>query len=281
MARTSWPALHLQLPDADRVRLGNLIWAAIDDLHPTAIDDSEPGAIVAYFAREDVRAHAAARLRRDLAPLGLSVREFDVPDEGWAERSQAAIAAVRVGRLTIAPPWDRPADAANTIVIVPSMGFGTGHHASTRLCLAALQRLDLAGCSVIDVGTGSGVLAIAAIRLGASSALAIDTDDDAMASARENVDANGVADQVTCECGDVRMIAAPPADVVMANLTGPLLIASAHNLARITRPRGHLIFSGLLDSEEESVISAYAGLARLRSREADSDWIGLLLERSV
>lgn len=280
MARTSWPALHLQLPHADRVRLGNLIWAAIDDLHPTAIDDSEADAIVAYFAGDDLRAQAAAHLRRELAPLGLTVREFDVPDEGWARRSQAAIAAVRVGRLTIAPPWDRPADASDAIIIVPSMGFGTGHHASTRLCLAALQRLDLAGCTVIDVGTGSGVLAIAAIRLGARSALAIDTDDDALASARENVEANGVADRVTCEHCDVREITAPPANVVMANLTGPLLIASAHDLARSTLPRGHLIFSGLLDSEEDAVVSAYAGLASLGERDREDGWMGLTLRVS-
>lgn len=236
--------------------------------------------MVAFFSRDDQRADAAIHLRRELGRLGLVVAEVDVEDERWAERSQASIKAVRIGRLTIAPPWDCPVACPETIVIVPSMGFGTGHHPSTRLCLEALQRLDLAGRTVIDIGTGSGVLAIAAIRLGARSAIALDTDEDALSCARENATANGVDDRVSRERSDVRGCAARPADVVLANLTGPLLIASAGDVANLTRPGGWVILSGLLESEEGPVLSAFQDFAHLDSRAAEGEWVGLVLTRA-
>ena len=282
MPRTSWPALRLHLPSADRERLGYLLWAALDDLRPTAIEDrtERDGTLVVFFPLDGQRSDAAARLRQELGRLGLVVAEIDVKDEGWAERSQASITAVRVGRLTIAPPWDCPVPSPETIVIVPSMGFGTGHHQSTRPCLEALQRLDLLDQTVIDAGTGSGVLAIAAVRLGARAAIGLDTDEDALSCARENAALNGVGDRVSWERSDVRGFAARPGDVVMANLTGPLLIASARDLVRLARPGGFLILSGLLGSEEIEVVSAFQDVARFDSRAAEGEWVGLLLTRT-
>ena len=148
-----------------------------------------------------------------------------IADEDWAARSQAGLKAVTVGGIIVAPPWDVPL----TIVIQPSMGFGTGHHATTRLCLTALQRLNVRGREVLDVGTGSGVLAIAASRLGAAGVRAFDDDQDAIQAAWENLALNPGA-VVTMLVGDLRTLDLEPAHLVLANITGGMLIASAARL---------------------------------------------------
>ena len=136
-----------------------------------------------------------------------------------------------VRRLTIAPPWTvtdalRAQAPGPIIVIQPSMGFGTGHHASTRLCLELLQRISVAGKRVLDIGTGSGVLSIASRALGANRVVGIDVDPDALTNARENLELNSVRDGIELIESDVRAhsIGTSAAyDVILANLTGSLL----------------------------------------------------------
>jgi ribosomal protein L11 methyltransferase len=195
----------------------------------------------------------------------------DVADEDWATRSQENLRALRVGNVIVAPPWDVP----TTIVIQPSMGFGTGHHATTRLCLAALQRLDLSGRSVLDVGTGSAVLAITASRLGAADVTGIDDDGDAIHAAWENLALNPGA-AVSLVEGDFRTLELIPADVVLANLTGALLIAGAERLRRLVNARGRLILSGLMTHEEADVVSALSAFT-VEQRSEEDGWVCVLL----
>ena len=165
------------------------------------------------------------------------------------------------------------------IVIEPSMGFGTGHHASTRLCLAALQTIALDGRDVVDVGTGSGVLAIAAARLGAAGAVGIDNDPDAIQSAEENWQLNGRPDNVRFALADLGAQPLPSADVVTANLTGALLIRAAQRLLDAVRPDGTLVASGILAEERDRVVAAFAPAAIVWEREEDG-WIGLSVKKS-
>jgi ribosomal protein L11 methyltransferase len=253
----TWPALEIQLADDD-----DLIQAFLIDFNLAAIDDSRY-----FFHSSDDRDRAATALGTQFPEI--DVHPVDVPDEDWAARSQAALGAVTVGALTIAPPWDVP--DPSTIVIQPSMGFGTGHHATTRLCLAALQRVDLRGRSVIDVGTGSGVLAIAARRLGASGVLAIDDDPDAIASAEANVRLNQES-RIALEIADFRSAKIGQFDLVIANLTGALLIASADRLESLSILDGHLILSGFMEHEEQEVLRTFGGCA-LEWRAQEDEWV--------
>jgi ribosomal protein L11 methyltransferase len=274
----SWPALEVQQADADALEL---IQAFLTDFNVAAIDDNVPELPLFFFRDPAERERAAAALTKAFPMIRL--RAEDVPDEDWAARSQANLRAVTVGALTIAPPWDVPARApsaesrvpASIIVILPSMGFGTGHHATTRLCLAALQQIDLTGRSVIDVGTGSGVLAIAARRLGASGVLALDDDPDAITAAAENVALNHET-RIALEVADLRASKIGQFDLVIANLTGALLTASADRLQSFAAAGGHLVLSGFMDHEERAVLAAFGGCS-VDSRAQEDEWVCVVL----
>jgi len=158
------------------------------------------------------------------------------------------------------------------------MGFGTGHHATTRLCLAALQTIDLRGTAMLDLGTGSGVLAMAAARLGAARATGIDDDPDAIQSARENLEINHDLQSVSFDVADLAAAKLPPADVVTANLTGALLLRSADIVLAAVRAGGTLIVSGLLSHERGEVCAAFAPAAVVWEREEDG-WVGLAMKK--
>jgi ribosomal protein L11 methyltransferase len=202
-------------------------------------------------------------------------------DEDWARRSQASLRAVRAGRIAVAPPWDLDGLAAEpgvlTVVVEPAMGFGSGHHATTRLCLEALQRCDLAGRRVLDVGTGSGVLALAAARLGAASVLAIDVDPDALANARGNAALNGCPPNVEFKQADFRHDPALAGDIVVANLTGGMLQAGADELRRTVARGGHLIISGITEEERDQVYVALTAGLSMEWQAEEAGWCCALL----
>jgi ribosomal protein L11 methyltransferase len=158
------------------------------------------------------------------------------------------------------------------------MGFGTGHHATTRLMLAALQKLDLHNRTVLDVGCGSGVLAIAAVLLGARGAVGVDSDPDALTSAAENVALNGVGDRVQLRTDDLADLTAP-ADIVLANLTGGVLERYAGTLSALVAPSGRLIVSGIM-ATESTVLPALAQFLTLETVDSEDEWIcGSLVAR--
>lgn len=274
MASTrTWPALDADVGAiADRI---DLFQAALADYDVSAINEDARCWRV-FFQTTAERDRAVHALRASFSDV--TIRSLDVPDENWAARSQAALRAVRVGEIVVAPPWDVPERSdATVIVIQPSMGFGTAHHATTRLCLAALQRLDLTGRSVTDVGTGSGVLAIAASVLGATPVFGFDDDADAVAAARENLALNPRA-AVTVSVGDVRTSDHPRSDIVLANLTSGLLISAAADLRRLTNDGGRLILSGFMSSEESEVLRAFAPLGGVEHRADEEEWVCATLQ---
>ena len=267
-----YPALTVGRADAD------LVLAVADDYFPSAAE-SDNDSITIYFRQADAR--DAARLAIVRAFPGASVDVRDVDDEDWARRSQQNLEPITVGRLTVFPSVEsRAAKAATSdgdlsIVVQPSMGFGTGHHATTRLCLLALQSGPLTGRSVLDVGTGSGVLAMAAVRLGAAGAVGIDNDADAVESARENLSLNPDITGVRFEVSNLED-AASSADIVTANLTGAVLVREAGRLLRLVAPGGRLIVSGLLAAEREAVVEALSS-GRILWESSDAGWVAIAL----
>jgi ribosomal protein L11 methyltransferase len=261
----------------------DLLLAELHDLNPTAVEEL-PDGLRAFFVTADDRDRAIAHLRLH---ADLTCEPIDVPDDDWAARSQAALQPITVGRVTVAPPWtvtdDLRARASQLIVIQPSMGFGTGHHASTRLCLDWLQRTSLDRAAVLDVGTGSGVLAIAAIGLGAASVTGIDVDPDALTAARDNGDRNPDGSRIDWWELDLSAAAGMLSrtfDVICANLTGGLLVRDAPTLTALASPGGHLIASGFQSHESAYVIEAFrvAGW-RLDGHIEEDDWVGARLRR--
>lgn len=278
MAKATHPALDLRFgPGPGAGSLQDFLYAELDDFEPLAIHEHESGdGWRVFFRTRDQRDRARDALRAEFRNALLDLAAVDVADEDWARRSQADLKAVRVGRVVVAPPWDEPRTSTGIVVLIePSMGFGTGHHATTRLCLRLLQDLDLAGRRVIDVGTGSGVLAIAAAKLGAMGVLGVDNDADALSNARENVARNGVS--VDLRHAEIAALEAPPADVVLANLTAAVLQRAAGALTRLAVAGGTLIVSGFAPEELREVSSSLSCATVRALREGD--WAAACLRK--
>ena len=274
------PALDVHTP-ADDARLTPLLDALLDDCEPFAIEDLAPSRRRVHFFSAQARDAAARVIGSRFGPDGVSTRPVDVPHGNWAARSQANLRAVRVGGIVVAPPWDVP-DAArgDTVVVIrPSMGFGTGHHPSTRLCLRALEALPLAGRSVLDLGTGSGVLAILAALHGARPVFAIDNDSDAAATARANAALNGVERCVEVRCADARTGPLPAAAVTVANIHAALACQAAGRLADLVIAGGALVVGGITGADEDAVRRALAPCGAPEARYAEGGWVALTIRR--
>lgn len=284
MPTTVWPVIRLvfraPLDEATRDRL----LLDVDDCAVLALDETADD-ISLHFGQADQRDAALALLRaRGWADVAALEAE-SVADEGWAARSQAALLAVRVGNVIVAPPWDRPApdgedDDLIVIEVEPSTGFGTGHHQSTRLCLRALQTLSLRGGRVLDIGTGSGVLAVAAARLGAAHSLGIDNDPDAIEAAEDTLRRNDVGADGTVQLA-LRGFDDPgldPADVVCANLTGALLRAQGARVQALIAPGGCAVLSGFTKDEARWVREAF-DQCDVEAELEEEYWIAYVMRR--
>jgi ribosomal protein L11 methyltransferase len=222
----------------------------------------------------------------DLGELGaevdgaaIEVTSEEIPDD-WADRWRDFHKPVEIaGRIVVAPSWaDEAEPGLERIVVDPGQAFGTGAHATTRMCLELLVELAGAGHAdgpLVDWGTGSGVLAIAAAKLGWAPVSGCDHERAALEAAAENAVANGV--EVALERRNLRAEAAPAAPTAAANLTAPVLLEVA---ARLEQAPQRIVCSGLLHREADDVATAFAahGFAA-RRRLADGDWIALLLAR--
>lgn len=183
----------------------------------------------------------------------------DIPQRDWESSWREGLSATETGRrLVIRPSWVSYSNRENRIEVIidPKMAFGTGQHATTALCLEALEGFDLRGMRVIDAGTGSGVLSIAAVKLGAQEAHGFDNDEWSVENARENAVLNSVADRITVDLADLLTWHAQPADIILANLISGVLIPNLAIFRYLLKPLGAVVFSGLLFEEEAAFAKA-------------------------
>ena len=227
--------------------------------------------------------HIGVGLVRQLAPLPeLTEREID--EQEWEEAWKAGFAPLRVGRrLLVRAPWHAapaaPGDVA--IEIDPGLAFGTGHHPTTRHMLECVERFAAPGARVLDVGAGSAILMVAALKLGAARAVGLDIDPVAVKTARANLRANGVAARASVLRGTLPhpRVADGAFDLALANIAGAALVSLAPHLRAALRPGGRLAASGVLADHAPSVEQAFAANAlRLTDSLTDADWVTLACE---
>jgi ribosomal protein L11 methyltransferase len=257
-----------------------LLWeagtAGIEVLAGTLPGGDDRAVLLAYFDG-DARPHGLAARLADV-----TIEEIPVPDVDWVARFREGFRPSQAGGFVIAPPWDIPPGSpeATTLVVDPGRAFGTGSHETTRLCLAALEeraaRRPLG--RVLDVGAGTGLLAIAALRLGAPSATATDLDPEATSASQVHARLNGVCLHVVRADG-VAAFRPGTFDLVLANLTAPLLQHLAPDLGALPRPGGALVLSGLLEADGPAVQEAFAALGPPRVSH-DGEWVALAYERT-
>ncbi|HEX7949831.1 MAG TPA: 50S ribosomal protein L11 methyltransferase [Candidatus Limnocylindrales bacterium] len=263
----------------------------VDEGLATRLDPTRPATVRAYVpARSRADADAAARevdaalghLRAfGLRPIG-ELRTRLVDEADWAEAWKAHFPVLRIGRrIVVRPTWRRHRAAPGEVILAldPGMAFGTGLHPTTRLCLLGLEALAdagaVAGARAVDVGSGSGILSIAAAKLGAFDVLAIDIDPIAVEATAANATRNRLGGVIRARAGSLPT-GEPAADLVVANLIASLVVRLAPELAAAVRPGGRWLASGIFRDRESEVRAAFDAVGiETTDRWAEEDWVAL------
>lgn len=254
------------------------------------VDTSRPFKVRTYVAAQDLDGRIIDDLRQALWHLGHlrsigPLTTTTLKEEDWANAWKAHFPVHRIGqRVVVRPPW-LPYEGADHDVVVeldPGMAFGTGLHPSTKLSMVGLEAAMVQDATVLDVGTGSGILAIAAVKLGARRVDAVDIEPVAVRATVENAARNGVADQIRVAEGSVGtggpFDEAGPYDIVLANIIARVLIELAGGLAAVSKPEGTLILAGIIESREPDVATTFLehGFGVVDRRQ-EHDWVSLTL----
>jgi ribosomal protein L11 methyltransferase len=274
-------------PFCDALIEAGALSASIEDADAGTADEKpqfgEPGSLATpgwersrVVALLEADADVATLLGTAARALGLPVPAFSVEpvaEQNWVRLTQSQFDPIRVsGRLWIVPSWHEAPDPASiNLILDPGMAFGTGSHPTTRLCLEWLEREIRGGERVLDYGCGSGILAIAAARLGAASVAGVDIDPQAVEAARANAQRNGV----TAGFFDSAEPVAGEYDLVVANiLSNPLRVLAPAICAHVRRG-GRLALSGILREQADEIVGIYAAWLPLRVADVREDWVCL------
>ena len=276
-------ALTLHVPEA----LHDLLIAELADLDFDAFE-SEPETLRAWMPAPRWSGTARDAVQRALAARGLeplAMEEEVIEAQDWNATWEASLEPIEAGAFVVAPSW---ADLAPTnrhvLRVDPKMSFGTGYHESTRLCLRLLSEhppeaadsasgAEASGATVLDVGTGTGVLALAALMLGAESAWGVDVDPWSVPNAEENAERNGFAERFTVREGSLEVAPEGPYDLVLANILKSTILPMLPDLVARLASGGDMVLAGILRTERDEVVEACeaAGLA-LAAEATENEW---------
>lgn len=286
---TFWELTILASPETSE-GLANFIWelGALGVVEEE--QDGAPPRLRGFFADTACTATLAAAVSNycaSLSDLGFSVAGVTptvapVPEEAWAQAWQQSFPPRPVGhRLLVAPPWEVsvPQDGRQLVIIKPGRAFGTGNHESTQGCLLLLDSfLETHRVThAVDIGTGTGILAVAALRLGVSEVTALDTDPDALREAQENAERNGVGQRVSCRLAGPDGLQGCFA-LLLANLLAGSHVGFASHYRRLVASSGSLIVGGLLSEEEPSVVGALTAHGFVPKERVELEgWVSLRL----
>lgn len=280
MSEPRYPYLHVDVEAEAVDEVSYLLWElgalGVEERDQSTLNKSQSGVtLVASFADD-----AAAESARDgLAPL--SARLEHVVGDAWRDAYKQYFKVTRLGpRLVIRPSWEPYTPEAQDVVVTvdPGRAFGTGTHESTRLLMAALDARVHGGEQVLDVGCGTGILAICALKLGARDAYCIDVDPDAIEVTRENALLNEVAERVRADTTPVEQVSANY-PLVLANIQASVLVPLAEAIAARVAPGGLLLLSGILVGQEDEVLAAYPRFSR-EAAPVEGEWIALILKKT-
>lgn len=228
--------------------------------------------------RKDLEDLVARQARRqNLPPPEISVRR--VEDRNWNALWEASVQPVQVSdRIIVAPTWHpfNPAPGQLVLTIDPKMSFGTGHHETTRLMVQLIETHLREGDRMLDVGTGTGILAIAAVKLGAASATGVDNDQWSYDNARENVRLNGVEQRVTLMLGEIGDVQESGFDLIAANIQRGVIEQILPAMRKRLAPGGRILLSGLLETDGTPILSALDALGlRILDQRRDKEWLAI------
>lgn len=249
--------------------------------------EQREGRIICYVSEENY----GVDVRQDIEELlqaypgeGQIKAEVVIADQNWNEQWEQTIEAKAIGRFFVKPTWSTMKTPEDKILleIDPKMSFGTGYHETTRLMLRALPEIVEKNDTIIDAGTGSGILSIAAIKLGAERVFAFDIDEWSISNTKENIQLNEVEPNITVEKGSAEVIPeGAKADVVLANIEKNTIMTLLDDLKKVLKGGGHLLLSGLLANDQESVIKALDSNFEVKDILQENEWIAIHAEKKV
>jgi ribosomal protein L11 methyltransferase len=289
---SAWFQVSLNIPPAFEDTISGFLFR-LGSLGIETEEGETSNRLIAFFSGSMNRNGVVADFRSLLARLwaegelesclDLNISLDEVPDEDWSNAWREHFKPVYpTPTLVICPPWNpvTPPVDGSCILIEPKMAFGTGHHETTSLALNILESVLSPGDTVLDAGTGSGILAIAAVKWGASRATGIDIDAQATECARENVELNGSTGRISLFTGSVDQ-GREEYDVVVANMISGVLMPLLPSLDSHTKASGSLVLSGLLKEEERTFLESIleAGLETVDVKH-DGDWFGVLAQKA-